>query len=187
MARLEPAGAGAGGPGPGSQVDRGSVEPQGSGRPHGRGAGEQTQPRSLPPPTVTSTAHHCAVTTAPAYAHTRSAHTPTPHTHGGPGGPEPRVSGRRENKEFGPWGPSPGPWSRRSGGSPWERNEGPETHAPAPQAPGFAPGRGNRGGRRPGTRVWRPLAPSPHRGRESYNVETNLSSIKKEPPDLPRN
>lgn len=139
VARLEPAGARAGGPGPGSQVDRGSMEPQGSGRPHGRGAGEQTQPSSLPPPTVTSTAHHCAVTTAPAYAHTRSAHTPTPHTHGGPGGPEPRVSGRRENKEFGPWGPSPGPWSRRSGGVPTGKERGSRDTCSRPTGPWLRP------------------------------------------------
>lgn len=47
----------------------------------------------------------------PAHTQTHTltlSHTPTPHTHHGPSRPDPESLRRRKNKEFGPWGPSPG-------------------------------------------------------------------------------
>lgn len=69
-------------------------------------------------------------------------HTHTSHSHG------PRVSGRRENKEFGPWGggPSPGRGPRGAGGLLTGEDAGPHAAGPHATGPWLRPGRGAGGG-----------------------------------------
>lgn len=143
--------------------------------------------------TRTSTAHRQAVATALAHAHTHT-HTRSAHTHPHPihkadlAGltPESQEEGKTRIWPLGaqPWPVAPEGW----GWVPVPRGEdqGPQSACSRPTGPRPHPGQGERGAvgweasraRHRGLGASRPL-PTQERG--SYNLETNLSNIKKEP------
>lgn len=120
-----------------------AVELRGPGGPPDAGQ-EAGGARSSPSPC-------CAHTAAPAHVQTH-AHSHTRswalHARSRPGRPDPRVLGIREKEEFGPCGPSPGPWPQRVHGVPQVSSEGRET-GPRPLAP-------RSGSQAPGTTGSRP-------------------------------